>query len=162
MWQSYAKIGKTMTTINKKKHKHKNTFVHLYSEVIRDSDQIETNLNYVVEDKDSHKYIKSQTYKHTKHTQILTSWLWSGPRQWPSWDQSAPWLGRQSRRGSLQRQAAVQEGPREGRHTWGETIIGNLKIAPAYPEAANFKICHPSELAIQIIQARPLFFSRND
>ena len=45
-----------MTTINKKKHKHKNTFVHLYSEVIQDSDQIETNLNYVVEDKDSHKY----------------------------------------------------------------------------------------------------------
>ena len=58
-----------------KKYKHKNTFVHLYSEVIQDSDQIETNLNYVVEDKDSHKYIKSQTYKHTKHTKILTSWL---------------------------------------------------------------------------------------
>ena len=71
MWQSYAKIGKTMTTINKKKHKHKNTFVHLYSEVIRDSDQIETNLNYVGEDKDSHKYTNTQT--QNTHTQILTS-----------------------------------------------------------------------------------------
>ena len=75
MWQSYATIGKAMTTINKK-HKHKNTFVYLYSDVIQDSDQIETNLNYIVEDKDSHKYTHTQTQKHVKHkhtdTHILT------------------------------------------------------------------------------------------
>ena len=99
--------------------------------MVEDSDQPESNL--------CHGEIKQCQFISMSRYQIPESW-WKKTMSMMNYFQiPEPWWDRHNLQGSPPHQVAVQEGPHGGRRTWGETIIGNLKIAPAFPEVANFK-----------------------